>query len=114
MVPANQTRLLELLEAIKVEYDQLSQDAQITKSQRDEYEHKGKRKRYLPSSYFTHRASITVNSQIQEMNIFQQTLLDLERTQQVLKKQLRVFYCVLSFLYIDYLCTIDMRKRFLD
>ncbi|KAG2213371.1 hypothetical protein INT47_009044 [Mucor saturninus] len=68
MVPANQTRLLELLEAIKVEYDQLSQDAQITKSQRDEYEHK-------------------VNSQIQEMNIFQQTLLDLERTQQVLKKQ---------------------------
>lgn len=41
MVPANQTRLLELLEAIKVEYDQLSQDAQIAKSQRDEYEHKG-------------------------------------------------------------------------
>ncbi|GAA5810467.1 hypothetical protein MFLAVUS_003888 [Mucor flavus] len=68
MVPANQTRLLELLEAIKVEYDQLSQDAQLTKNQRDEYEHK-------------------VNSQIQEMNIFQQTLLDLERTQQVLKKQ---------------------------
>lgn len=41
MVPTNQTRLLELLEAVKVEYDQLSQEAQITKSQRDEYEHKG-------------------------------------------------------------------------
>ncbi|EPB89230.1 glucose repression regulatory protein TUP1 [Mucor circinelloides 1006PhL] len=68
MVPTNQTRLLELLEAVKVEYDQLSQEAQITKSQRDEYEHK-------------------VNSQIQEMNVFQQTLLDLERTQQMLKKQ---------------------------
>ncbi|CAO0792859.1 unnamed protein product [Mucor circinelloides] len=68
MVPTNQTRLFELLEAVKVEYDQLSQEAQITKSQRDEYEHK-------------------VNSQIQEMNVFQQTLLDLERTQQMLKKQ---------------------------
>jgi glucose repression regulatory protein TUP1 len=42
MVPANQARLLELLDAIKVEYDQLSQDVQISKSQRDEYEHKGK------------------------------------------------------------------------
>lgn len=42
MVPTNQTRLLELLEAVKVEYDQLSQEAQITKSQRDEYEHKGR------------------------------------------------------------------------
>lgn len=39
---SNQARLLELLEAVKVEYDQLNQDAQITKSQRDEYEHKGK------------------------------------------------------------------------
>lgn len=35
------TRLLELLDAIKVEYDQLVQDAQMTKNQRDEYEHKG-------------------------------------------------------------------------
>lgn len=26
------------------------------------------------------------------MNVFQQTLLDLERTQQMLKKQLRVFF----------------------
>lgn len=43
MVPNNPPRLLELLDAIKVEYDQLSQEAQITKSQRDEYEHKGKR-----------------------------------------------------------------------
>lgn len=33
-----------------------------------------------------------VNSQIQEMNIFQQTLVDLERTQQVIKKQLRVLF----------------------
>jgi glucose repression regulatory protein TUP1 len=41
MIQANQTRLLELLDAIKVEYDQLVQDAQMTKNQRDEYEHKG-------------------------------------------------------------------------
>lgn len=100
MVPANQTRLLELLEAIKVEYDQLSQDAQITKNQRDEYEHKGKQKypqptinilRIVYSKHILFIYSSVVNSQIQEMNIFQQTLLDLERTQQVLKKQLRVF-----------------------
>lgn len=32
-----------------------------------------------------------VNSQIQEMGIFQQNLLELERSQQVIKKQLRVF-----------------------
>ncbi|KAI8977480.1 WD40-repeat-containing domain protein [Mycotypha africana] len=68
MIPTNQSRLLELLDAVKAEYDQLTQDVQVTKSQRDEYEHK-------------------VNSQIQEMNIFQQTLMDLERTQQMIKKQ---------------------------
>lgn len=28
-----------------------------------------------------------VNSQIQEMNLFQQNLIDLERTQQIIKKQ---------------------------
>ncbi|KAI8386923.1 WD40-repeat-containing domain protein [Blakeslea trispora] len=68
IAPTNPTRLMELLDAIKIEYDQLSQDAQVIKSQRDEYERK-------------------FNSQIQEMNLFQQTLLDLERTQLALKKQ---------------------------
>ncbi len=41
MVPTSQTRLLQLLDAIKIEYDQLAQDVKIQKSQRDEYEHKG-------------------------------------------------------------------------
>ncbi|KAI8980886.1 WD40-repeat-containing domain protein [Pilobolus umbonatus] len=68
MPPPNPNRLLELLEAIKLEYDHLTQDAIITKTQRDEYEHK-------------------VNSQIQEMNLFQQTMADLERTQHLVKKQ---------------------------
>lgn len=36
-----------------------------------------------------------VSSQIQEMNTFQQVLMDLERTQQVMKKQLRVLILLL-------------------
>ncbi|KAI8883399.1 WD40 repeat-like protein [Backusella circina FSU 941] len=61
-------RLIELLDAVKSEYDQLAQEVIICKNQRDEYEHK-------------------MNSQIQEMSLFQQNLLDLERAQQLIKKQ---------------------------
>lgn len=66
MGPPN--RLMELLDAVKNEYDQLTQEVLLCKSQRDEYEHK-------------------MNSQIQEMNIFQQNLMELERAQQSIKKQ---------------------------
>jgi glucose repression regulatory protein TUP1 len=89
MVPNNQTRLLELLDAVKGEYDQLSQEVQHAKNQRDEYEHKGKIITiWIYGAFFLN--IYVVNNQIQEMNIFQQTLVDLERTQQSLKKQLRV------------------------
>lgn len=68
MGPPSSSRLIELLDAVKSEYDQLSQDVIVCKNQRDEYEHK-------------------MNSQVQEMNLFQQNLMDLERTQQMIKKQ---------------------------
>ncbi|CEP08672.1 hypothetical protein [Parasitella parasitica] len=68
MGPPTPSRLIELLDAVKGEYDQLAQEMIVCKSQRDEYEHK-------------------MNNQIQEMNLFQQNLLDLERTQQMIKKQ---------------------------
>lgn len=42
MVPAPQNRLLELLDAVKAEFDQLAQEAVLCKTQRDEYEHKSK------------------------------------------------------------------------
>ncbi|EPB82929.1 glucose repression regulatory protein TUP1 [Mucor circinelloides 1006PhL] len=68
MGPPTPSRLIELLDAVKGEYDQLAQEVIVCKNQRDEYEHK-------------------MNNQIQEMNLFQQNLLDLERTQQMIKKQ---------------------------
>jgi glucose repression regulatory protein TUP1 len=34
------SRLIELLDAVKSEYDQLAQEVIICKNQRDEYEHK--------------------------------------------------------------------------
>ncbi|KAI8583067.1 hypothetical protein K450DRAFT_224054 [Umbelopsis ramanniana AG] len=68
MVPAAQSRIVELLEAIRAEFDQLSQEAMICKSQRDDLEHK-------------------INGQIQEMNAFQQSLFDMERTQKTVKQQ---------------------------
>lgn len=40
MVPAAQSRIVELLEAIRGEFDQLTQEAMICKSQRDDLEHK--------------------------------------------------------------------------
>ncbi|KAL0075532.1 hypothetical protein J3Q64DRAFT_1775489 [Phycomyces blakesleeanus] len=68
MVPPTQGRLIELLDAVKAEFDQLTQDVVTVKAQRDDFEHK-------------------MNNQIQEMSAFQQNLIDLERTQQIIKKQ---------------------------
>ncbi|CDH51017.1 wd-repeat protein [Lichtheimia corymbifera JMRC:FSU:9682] len=68
MVPTTQSRLIELLDAVRAEFDQLAQEAIMVKNQRDEYE-------------------LKMNSQIQEMNLFQQNLMDMERMQQMLKKQ---------------------------
>ncbi|KAI7872048.1 WD40-repeat-containing domain protein [Spinellus fusiger] len=56
LATAQQGRVIEMLETIKADYDMLSQDV------------------YL------------FNSQIQEMNNFQQTLVELERSQQTMKK----------------------------
>ncbi|ORZ24582.1 WD40-repeat-containing domain protein [Absidia repens] len=68
MVPATQNRLLELLDSVRSEFEQLTQDAMVCKSQRDEFE-------------------LKMTSQVQEMGHIQQSLVDLERTQQVMKKQ---------------------------
>ncbi|KAI8098462.1 WD40-repeat-containing domain protein [Halteromyces radiatus] len=68
MVPTTQNRLLELLDNVRTEFEQLTQDAIVCKSQRDEFEMK-------------------MNSQIQEMGHIQQSLLDLEHAQQLMKKQ---------------------------
>ncbi|OAD72236.1 hypothetical protein PHYBLDRAFT_26909 [Phycomyces blakesleeanus NRRL 1555(-)] len=68
MVSAPQSRIIEMLETIRADYDQLSQDAYLFKSQRNEFE-------------------LKMNTQIQEMNNFQQSLLELERSQHTLKKQ---------------------------
>lgn len=40
MGPPTPSRLMELLDAVKNEYDQLAQEVMVCKSQRDEYEHK--------------------------------------------------------------------------
>ncbi|KAG0172658.1 general transcription repressor [Apophysomyces sp. BC1015] len=68
MVPAPQNRIVEMLDAIRAEFDQLTQEVYMCKGQRDDFEHK-------------------MNQQIQEMNNFQQSLIELERSQQTLKKQ---------------------------
>ncbi|KAG2225136.1 hypothetical protein INT45_011819 [Circinella minor] len=67
MVPP-QNRIIEMLDAIRVEFETLSQEAYVCKTQRDDFEHK-------------------MNTQIQEMNNFQQSLHDLERAQQTIKDQ---------------------------
>ncbi|CAO3625196.1 unnamed protein product [Cunninghamella blakesleeana] len=67
MVPAPSNKFVEMLDNIQLEFDQLSQEAYICKSQRDDFE-------------------LKMNSQIKEMSNFQQSLLELERTQQGLKK----------------------------
>jgi glucose repression regulatory protein TUP1 len=41
MVPANTTRMADMLDAIKLEFDQLNQEVILNKNLRDEYEHKG-------------------------------------------------------------------------
>ncbi|KAG1160738.1 hypothetical protein G6F37_003726 [Rhizopus arrhizus] len=67
MVSAPQSRIVEMLETIRNEFDQLAQELFLCKTQRDDFEHK-------------------MNQQISEMNSFQQSLLELERTQQTQKK----------------------------
>ncbi|KAI9473547.1 MAG: WD40-repeat-containing domain protein [Benjaminiella poitrasii] len=67
MVPAPQNRVVEMLDSIRNEFDQLAQELYVCKSQRDDFEHK-------------------MNQQITEMSNFQQSLLELERTQQTQKK----------------------------
>ncbi|KAI8642050.1 WD40-repeat-containing domain protein [Parasitella parasitica] len=67
MVPAPQSRVVEMLDSIRGEFDQLAQELYVCKTQRDDFEHK-------------------MNQQISEMNSFQQSLLELERTQQSQKK----------------------------
>lgn len=42
MVSNPSSRIMEMLDAIRVEYDQLGQEAYMSKSQRDEFEHKSK------------------------------------------------------------------------
>lgn len=42
MVSNPSNRIIEMLDAIRVEYDQLGQEAYMSKSQRDEFEHKSK------------------------------------------------------------------------
>ncbi|CAO3595379.1 unnamed protein product [Absidia cylindrospora] len=68
MVPTTQNRLLELLDNVRTEFEQLTQDAIVCKNQRDEFE-------------------LKMTSQVQEMGHIQQSLMDLERAQQVMKKQ---------------------------
>lgn len=69
MVPPPQSaRIFEMLDTIRADFDQLTQEAYICKSQRDEYENK-------------------IANQIKEMNKFQQNIYELERSQQKLKKQ---------------------------
>lgn len=43
MGPPTSNRLMELLDAVKNEYDQLAQEVMVCKSQRDEYELKSKK-----------------------------------------------------------------------
>ncbi|KAI7902293.1 WD40-repeat-containing domain protein [Cokeromyces recurvatus] len=69
MVPnSHSTRISELLDTIRADFDQLTQEAYICRNQRDEYESK-------------------LAHQIKEMHKFQQGILDLERNQQKVKKQ---------------------------
>jgi glucose repression regulatory protein TUP1 len=83
------SRLIELLDAVKGEYDQLAQEVIICKNQRDEYEHKSENWNKKTSIRVFSMLNLLqiVNSQIQEMNLFQQNLIDLERAQQLIKKQ---------------------------
>ncbi|KAG0172066.1 general transcription repressor [Apophysomyces sp. BC1015] len=59
MIPAGHNRLLQILEALRAEFDQLTQEAMISR----------------------------MNTQIQEMTMLQQHLIELERAQQGIRKQ---------------------------
>lgn len=43
MVPAPQSRVIEMLDSIRGEFDQLAQELYVCKSQRDDFEHKSKK-----------------------------------------------------------------------
>ncbi|KAI8319561.1 WD40 repeat-like protein [Martensiomyces pterosporus] len=70
MVPSAplSSRVTELLDALRGEYDTLNQEASTMKAYRDEYEQR-------------------FNSQINEMQAFQQSLFELERAHQKIKQQ---------------------------
>ncbi|KAI9316075.1 hypothetical protein BX666DRAFT_293724 [Dichotomocladium elegans] len=68
MVPAPQSRIVEMLDAIRAEFDQLAREVYVNKSEKDSIEHK-------------------MTTQLQEMHNFQQNLLEFERQQQAMKKQ---------------------------
>ena len=88
MVPAPQNRVVEMLDNIRAEFEGLAQELYVCKNQRDDFEHKSNKERLLPSKKIqTNRTNPIVNQQISEMNSFQQSLLELERTQQNQKKQ---------------------------
>jgi glucose repression regulatory protein TUP1 len=42
MVPAPQSRIVEMLETIRNEFEQLAQELYVCKTQRDDFEHKSK------------------------------------------------------------------------
>ncbi|KAL0094479.1 hypothetical protein F4703DRAFT_1020901 [Phycomyces blakesleeanus] len=68
MVPTPQNRIIEVLDAIRGEFEKITQDIYLYKSEKDDFEHK-------------------MAQQTQEMSNFQQSLSELERSQQTLKKQ---------------------------
>ncbi|KAI8137735.1 WD40-repeat-containing domain protein [Fennellomyces sp. T-0311] len=68
VVPGPQNRIIEMLDAIRAEFDQLARDVYVNKTEKETIEHK-------------------MSNQLQEMHNFQQNLLEIERQQQAMKKQ---------------------------
>ncbi|KAI9266657.1 WD40-repeat-containing domain protein [Phascolomyces articulosus] len=68
VVPGPQNRIIEMLDAIRAEFDQLVRDVYLNKTEKENIEHK-------------------MTTQLQEMHNFQQNLLEIERQQQAMKKQ---------------------------
>ncbi|KAI7859057.1 WD40-repeat-containing domain protein [Circinella umbellata] len=68
VVPGPQNRIIEMLDAIRAEFDQLVRDVYMNKTEKENIEHK-------------------MSTQLQEMHNFQQNLLEIERQQQAMKKQ---------------------------
>lgn len=50
MVPAPQSRIVEMLEAIRVEFDQVARDVYMNKTQKDDIEHKSKSTEWIAPS----------------------------------------------------------------